>query len=59
MDTEVEVKCLRKDEALVRSVLKSAEDSFNKLSQEQTTTKITCKLTLNSKQFVDDEKKNS
>ena len=54
MDTEVEVKCLRKDVDLVKSVLKSAEESFNKLSQEQTTTKTTCKLTLNTKQFVDD-----
>lgn len=59
MDTEVEVKCLRKDVDLVKAILKPAEEEFNKLSQEQTTTKIASKLKLNTTQFVDDERKNS
>lgn len=59
MDAEVEVKCLRKDVDLIKSILKPAEEEFNKLSQEQTTTKTRSKLTLNTVQFIDDERKNS
>ena len=51
------MKCLKKDVDLVKSVLKTAEEKFNKLSQEHTTVKTTSRLTLNTHQFIDDDRK--
>lgn len=57
MDEEVEVKCLKKDIPIVKSILKQSEEKFNKIAQEETTNKITTKLTLNEGQTLDSEYK--
>jgi hypothetical protein len=43
----VDVKCLKKDIPIIKSILKECEDNFNRISQEQTITKIKTKLNLN------------
>ena len=57
MDEEVELRCMRRDVPLVKSIIKECEDAFNRLSQEQTTTKITTKLTLNEQHNLDTDYK--
>lgn len=57
MDEEVELACLSRDVPLVKSILKECEDSFNRISTEQTTTKIQTKLTLNEHHNLDTDHK--
>lgn len=57
MDEEVEIRCLRRDVPLVKGILRECEDAFNRLSNEQTTTKIQTKLTLNEQHNLDSDYK--